>query len=881
MHEVFVGRAAELSEIVVALDAHRLVAIVGPPGVGKTRLAAEATGAVAQKFNEVVSVELSAVSADDDVARAVAAALGVSNSAGGTAIESAASLVGERRVLLSLDNCERVLDSAKHVAEALIERCPNLHILATSRQALGVESERVVTLAPLAAPDAVELFVARAHKGFVLDDSNKQAVTEICRRLDGLPLAIELAAARTDVLAPHQLADMIDQRLSTVVADASQPDPRHRTLDAAVAWSWDLLEPPEQILLRRLSVFAGGATPSAVRAVCAGTAVATDEVTHHLGRLVDHSLAVASDGRYSLLETVRHFAGDQLTRAGEATEARNRHAAWAITFAEQAETHLTGPRQREWIHNLNTENDNLRAALQWLTTDHQSERALRLASALTIWWRATSALTEGRNWLSAALATAGDQEPSAARGGTLFGAALLASVQGDADAALGAAIQSLEIGRRLEDDALCARALLTLGSSLTLKRASHDATLSLRDCVTLSRRSGDHWCLSYGLALLGLANGERKWVEEAIEVARTSGDSIALAYCLDMLALWVSAPATAATLLNQVVSLTTGINCPARTSALIGLGHLALENGDLISAEKHLGDAQEQARREDSALSVARSMSELARLAHLRGDLSRARHLIESALAVLAQVDRCSVEMWLSLARVAAAQNNLPVAAGLADSAEEYGRSALGDAPIVAGALSIRADLFRRDDRVDAAQRALLEALSIFESEGDLRGITDCLDDLGGLAIAQQFFVHGVALCAAAASLREGSGLSRFPPNHPHYDADLAAARQRLSAEEFERAWFHGNGVGLQGALFAARDPAASLVTVSDECWAQLTEKELAVVELTARGLTDREISEQLFIPRKTVSWRLRTARTKVGSLSRSALVTEVLRRQE
>ncbi|MDQ6928669.1 MAG: LuxR C-terminal-related transcriptional regulator, partial [Actinomycetota bacterium] len=679
-------------------------------------------------------------------------------------------------------------------------------------------------------------------------------------------------------LAPRQLAELIDQRLSTVVANPSQPEARHRTLDAAVAWSWDLLEPAEQTLLRRLSVFSGGATAAAVRAVCAGTQVATDEVAHHLGRLVDHSLLVAHNGRRDLLDTVRHFARDQLTRAGETTEARNRHAAWATALAEKAEPHLTGARQRESIHTLDAENDNLRAAIDWLVTDHQGEQALRLTSSLTLWWRATNALTEGRKSFAAALGVS-TNEATIVRAKALFGAALLADVQGDTDAAVARALDCLQIAAPASDAGLCARALLVNGSCALHGAAPDDAVKVLRDCVTLAREAGDPWCLAYGLVILATASGDRTGVEEAIATARASGDPIALAYALVWLARSGADPVDARDRFDEALSATAGFPCPERTAALMGIGRLASANGDLSAAQQHLDEAYEAARRADSIGTVPLALHELAKVAHLRGHLAEARDLLERALAILAQAGECSIPMWLSLARVAAAQHDLVVAEDLADRAEDYART-LGRSAEVARAMAIRADVFRRSGRVEAAQDNLEEALTLFESEGDAAGVADCLDDLGGLAVAEESFVHGATLFGAGAALRDAQGLHQFPLDHPHYDVDLGLLQTRLPADAFAQAWATGAGLASEGAIGGTGDPSAVRVAVGDEAWAQLTDKELAVVELVAQGLTNREISERLFIAPGTVLDRLHHARDKLGSLTRSALGREARRRQ-
>ncbi len=870
MDDVFIGRETELAEITAAIANHRLVTIVGPPGVGKTRLAAEATNHVGSLLH-TLAVDLTAVPAPD----AVAGALGVADAPSPTAIEAAIALAGEHQVLLSVDNCEHVLHGVVDAVGTLIDRCPNLCVLATSRRSLGIEGEVVVTLGPLVVADAVALFAARAGKAFVLDDTNADSVTDICRRLDGLPLAIELAAARTDVLSPHQLATLLQQRFSAVVADPNGTDPRHRTLDAAIGWSWDLLSVPEAALLRRLSVFAPGASAAAVRNVCAGTDVVTDDVEGHLRHLVEHSLVVAHDNRYRLLETIRHFARRQLRGAEESAEAHNRHAAWATALATEAEAHLSGPRQREWIARLDAEADNLRAALEWLIADEQFELALHLASTLTLWWRAAGALAEGRKWFLAALPKV--EAPSIILGRSLFGAALLANVQGDLAHAWVCALESLRIGRRLANTELCARAMLVLGSCLLQAGPPGDGPKALRDCVGLARDADDPWCLTYALAILGKATGAPALLEDAIEVSRSTGDSIARAFVLNEMADQALVPADARELLDEALSFTNA-GCPEHTAALIRMGRLELRHRDLPSAERYLDSAQREARQARSISDIPVTLHALARVASARGDLTGARDLLGQAVAIESQAGAPGIATGLSLARIAMSEGHLLAAADLVDRAESEARR-LGITPQVAQALAVRADLLRHDGRIEEARAALGEALALLDSS-DFGGLADCLDDLAGLAVTEGSYVLAVTLFGASAALRAERSLSIFPPDHPHYEIDLDAARRSLPVRLFDRTWASGGGLTVEAAVNLARQPEASPIAVSDELWLRLTEKELATVELVAEGLTDREISERLFIVEGSVKARLHSARAKLGSLTRSGLVNEVLRRQ-
>ncbi len=883
MDDVFIGRQTELAEIIAAIAANRLVTIVGAPGVGKTRLAAEVTAQLGSGF-DIIKVDLTRALGVGGAARAVAGSLGLPEAETRTAAESSVAAIGERQVLVSLDNCEHVLDEVAELLPVLIATCPNLNVLATSREMIGADGEFVSALSPLAVPDpgakgiasyaAVALFVARAGSDFVLDAANAEAVAEICRRLDGLPLAIKLAGARAAMLAPDQLVQLIGLRLPIVVADSTDNDSRHRNLDAAIAWSWDLLSPAEQALLRRLWVFSGGATAAAIRRVCVGDNVSANEVDLLLERLVDHSLVVSADSRFFLLETVRHFSGQELMRAGEPSEFRNRHALWATDLAQEAEGGLVGPSQRKWIARLDTEADNLRAAMDWLLIDQQIEAAMRLVSALALWWRANSALAEGRKWFRAAIQAAANEEPTTTRAKALFGAALLANVQGDIRVASVAAGGALHIARRLGDVGISARALLVLGSCNLLSHSLADAASYLHECVTLAHEVDDTWCRTYGLAILANVTGDRAYVDEAVELARASGDSIALAFCLCAVASWAPDPVSLRSVVSEALLLTSDTSSPEQAAAFLGMGRVEIDGWEWSSAEAFLARAHDAAWRADSC-ALVEVMHQLARVAHARGDLGGARSFLERSLAYDRHTGAPNLGVQLSLARVAADQGYVVAATDLVDRTEAYCREH-GFIINLAQALLVRGDLLRSDNRVGPAREAVEEALRFMEACVDRGGVADCLDDLAGFAIVEGSYANGVTLIGAASFLRESRALRSFPPDHPHYDADCSTARERLSAAKFNRAWKSGKNLRLEDAVELSRTPPAAPMECHDEEWSQLTEKELAVVQLVGAGLTNRQVAERLNIAENTVRVWLQKARAKLGPLSRSALGAKV-----
>ncbi|MCC2277193.1 AAA family ATPase [Streptomyces sp. ET3-23] len=433
----FVGREGELSLIRGDLAAHRLVTLLGPGGAGKTRLSQEAAEAAARTdgrwpdgvwFAELAPVDEGGTA--EDVVEAVFTALGAretvvrspaaeglraaTDSAALDPVERLAELCARRRMLLVLDNCEHVADAAARVAETVLAHCPGVTVLATSREPLAVPGELVRPVEPLPDPVALRLLAERgaaARPGFRVAD-DPEACAEICRRLDGLPLAIELAAARLRMLTPRGIADRLDDRFRLLTSGSRTVLPRQQTLRAVVDWSWDLLTEPERAVLRRLSVFAGGCGLEAAEEVCAEGMERAD-VAVHLGSLVDKSLVVAApaaDGqmRYRLLETVGEYASERLDEAGERAAAMHRHLVFHRELARTADPLLRGPGQRRWLERLELEHDNMRTALRHAVATRDEHEALCLVHSLGWFWQLRDHRSDGRHWAEAVAALGPD-----------------------------------------------------------------------------------------------------------------------------------------------------------------------------------------------------------------------------------------------------------------------------------------------------------------------------------------------------------------------------------------------------------------------------------------------------------------------------------------
>ncbi|MEA2645799.1 MAG: hypothetical protein QOE92_882 [Chloroflexota bacterium] len=469
----FIGREAELAELRDLMLRARLLTLTGTGGCGKTRLAVELAAELTDHYRDGVwLVDLSTTSDPSMVASVVAETVGVHQRAmagrpagGGDLVEATIDHVGEGRVLVILDNCEHLVAACAELAETLLRRCPALAIMATSRELLAAAGEvtwRVPSLAvpdprrlpemeALAGFDAVRLLVDRARlhqRGFSLTEQNRAAVAQVCHRVDGIPLALELAAARIKVLPIEQIAERLDNAFALLTGGVRTALSRQQTLRAAVDWSHQLLDEGERALLRRLSVFAGSFSLDAAEACTAGEGV--DDVVTLLGRLVDKSLVQHEPGQawapYRLLQTIRDYAGERLTESGETAELRDRHLAHYAGQAEEAAPELRGPNAASWLDRLESEHDNLRAALSWAVA-RKDPAGLGLAADLGGLWLIRGHLAEGRQWLEEAIAAAGGDEPGAGAR-ALMSAGRLAMEQGDYPAARELHQQALEIAKR-------------------------------------------------------------------------------------------------------------------------------------------------------------------------------------------------------------------------------------------------------------------------------------------------------------------------------------------------------------------------------------------------------------------------------------------------
>jgi predicted ATPase/DNA-binding SARP family transcriptional activator/DNA-binding NarL/FixJ family response regulator len=552
----FVGREREMVEVKRTLAMTDLLTLTGTGGCGKTRLALEAARDLVGIYPDGGwLVELAPLSDGALLPQAVAATLGVREQPGRPLIETLLDALRDKEMLLILDNCEHLIHAAAHLAEVLLDSCPRLRVLATSREPLGVRGELSWPVPSLSTPgtqhlptveelegfESARLFVDRAsnrHPGFELTPENATAVAQVCARLEGIPLAIELAAVRVGMLSAKQISERLGHSLKLLTRGDRTADHRHQTLRATLDWSYELLGEHEQVLFRRLSAFAGGFTLEAAESVGAGGAIEEEDVLDLLTMQVDKSLVVAeesweSGARYRLLEPVRQYAREKLEEGGEAEAVGRRHAKFFLDLAERAEPELKGPGQTEWLKGLDEDNDNLRAAMAWLLEEGEVEAAVRMAWSLWIFWLIHGHQSEGRRWIEAALAK-GANLTAHARAKALWVRASTYYGLGRPEQLERICQEAVTLFRGVGDKSGLAYTL-GLKAAVLMQRGDAERAISLyEEAIELGRKTGEKWGASGALGHLGsiyLDQGDYKqaarYFEEGLELSREIGNKLA------------------------------------------------------------------------------------------------------------------------------------------------------------------------------------------------------------------------------------------------------------------------------------------------------------------------------------------------------------------
>ncbi len=668
----FVGRDQEIVDAVARLSEASLLTLTGPGGVGQTRLALEIGAHMIASFpHGVWLVELASVTEGPLVGDAVASALKVKQRPGSEVLATLVESLADRRALLILDNCEHLMDSVIEVADEVMRRCPEVQVLATSREALGIGGESLMAVPSLSLPseeresrtlealvecDAVRLFLNRARAvvpAFELTDANAEAVAQICRRLDGIPLAVELAAARVRSLPPQQIAERLDDRFRLLTGGSRTALPRHRTLRAAMDWSFDLLAEPEQVLLPRLSVFAGSFSLEAAEAVTGDGPIASEDVVDLLAHLVDRSLLVpeagGSEARYRMLETIRDYAQERLVESGEATARYARHRDWFVNLVDRARpAFFSGPVQPDWVARLAADHDNLRAALRWTHEGPDGADAeLSMASGLWRFWEVRGDLEEGSAWLERALTRVGG-EVSVRRASALTGAGVLAAHRGDYSAAAAFHEASLMLNRELGQP-LAVAAACSNCANVAVEQGNLDRARELyTEGIELSRTGGDHQGAAFGLinladltARLGETEEADRLYAESIGIFEKFGDTWGVAHASTRLAL------------------------------------AARRRGDLATARRRYEDALEMHRAARDRHAEARVLANLGDVAADDGESARAEALYQESLVLRSGLgDR--IGMATVLERLAGVADDRPGRAAVLIGASDAIRKSAG-----------------------------------------------------------------------------------------------------------------------------------------------------------------------------------------------------------
>ena len=766
----FVGREAELDTTEELLRLSRLVTLTGPGGCGKSRLAIRAGAQASGRYADGVwLVELAPVSRPDLVIPAAALALSAREEPGRTLLASVAARLRDAEALLIVDNCEHVIDAAADMIATLLRGCPRLRILATSQTRLGVPGEATWPVPPLTVPapderdpqaaaeaESVRLFCDRAalaSPGFTLTAQNAAAVSDICRQLDGIPLAIELAAARVRALTVAQLSARLGNRFRLLTGGSRAGLPRHRTLEAAIEWSYDLLSETEQMCFRRMAVFAGGCTMDAVEAVCPDEALPLEAVFETVTALIDRSLLTTEERfgtmRYGMLESIHQYALGRLAAAGEAAAVRGRHLAWLLGFAMEAD--LAGPDQAAWLDLLDAERDNFRAGLEWSLAppERNPQRdpalALALAGALAPFWLVRGPVAVARATLDAALTAAGPDADKRLRAIALDGAGQLASVQADQAAQRAYQQESLAIWRELGDDVQVASTLGGLGSVAHIQAEYAAAQAMYTEALDLAERAGDVHQMGQALSGLGRL------------ALHTDDQEAATKYYTESMARF-----------REVGDL-------RRATLILGnLGVVAINTGELDLAEQRLTEHLENARRLGDRKLTSGALTNLGLVAFRAGDLDRAATLHQQALELSGQLGDRRLEVV-----------------------------ALGNLGLVAA---------RRKNYVAAAQ-FWLRSLDLTEAVGERRSLAEILEELAAVESAAGNAQRAATLVGASQAIRADIGAPVLGPDQARLGDALTAAATALGEEAFTAALEVGLRMSDEQAVALAKDGSWPPVT--------------------------------------------------------------------
>lgn len=745
----------------------RLLTLVGPAGVGKTRLGLAVAARMLDNFADgVFFVDLAAISKPDALFVAIAQSLGISERDAEPLPDRLHRYLCARQSLVILDNFEHLAAAATSVA-GMLATCPRLKVLVTSRVAMCVRGEHTLSVSPLPLPNLTELlsidvlaqvssvalFTARARQiqaDFALTAENAPTVAAICQQLDGLPLALELAAARIKVLPPRKLLALLEHRLQVLTGGPQDLPVRQQTLRGTLAWSYDLLSQPAQALFRRLAIFAGGCTLEAADTIRATLGGIELDILDGMTTLVDHSLVrqeARPDGtfRFTMLETLREYGREQLALHGETDPIARAHAECYLALAEEAQHHLKGPEQAQWYALLENEQGNVHAALRWALDAGEIEIGMRLGAALWRFWQYGGHLTEGWGWLEAFLALKGNgnrTELAPVRATVLIGAGVLAQRRGNFARAVDLLTQGLEVRRSLGDTLGVASSLNNLGGVAYEQDQYVRATQLWQESLTLFRDVGDTWAtalllnnLGFVASICGEGGRAMSLYEQSQELYEASGDVLGIATTLD----------------NQAEA--------------------ARLQDDIARARKCAEESLRLFRDLGTKQGIAHALNTMANIMRQQSDYTRATALIEESIAILDE---------------------------------------LRDTGFLAIALTTLGAIARdQRDYAEAAER-YKESLVLFRTAGGKRGMAACLEGLAAVASGLDDALSATRLCAAADALRNTLGVPLAQADRASYAAMLATIHETLDDASFKAVWEDGAAMPLEEIVAVALEMAVS-----------------------------------------------------------------------